>query len=116
MNTICERLLGRLVLWHGTSRENAAAICREGFRPARKSGHNLIRQATWFYHVTSFTEGENTDDSVGFIVAVDLDCYMRGRDYVHEMDDTIVLECCDLPSAPEWYRIGSDLPTSIAPG
>lgn len=29
---------------------------------------------------------------------------------------TYKLECCDLPSAPEWYRIGSDLPTSIAPG
>ena len=98
MNTICEKLLGRLVLWHGTTRENAAAICKEGFRPARKSGHNLIRQATWFYHVTSFTEGENTDDSVGFIVAVDLDCYVRGRDYVHEMDDTIVFK---LPLPPD---------------
>jgi len=27
-----------------------------------------------------------------------------------------ILECCDLPSAPEWYRLGLDLPTSIAPG
>ena len=28
----------------------------------------------------------------------------------------IFLECCDFPSAPEWYRLGLDLPTSIAPG
>ena len=92
MEAICEKVLGKLILWHATTRDNADAICREGFRPTRKSGHNLIRQATWFYHVTTFAEVENPDHAVGFVVSVDLDLYVRGRDYAHEMENTVVFK------------------------
>ena len=92
MEAICERLLGKLILWHATTRDNADAISREGFRPTRKSGHNLIRQGTWFYHVTTFAEVGNTDHAVGFVVSVDLDLYVRGRDYAHEMENTVVFK------------------------
>lgn len=92
MQTISDSFLGKQILWHATTRENADAIRREGFRPARKSGHNLIRQATWFYHVTTFAEGGDTGPDVGFVVSVDLNLYERGRDYAHEMENTVVFK------------------------
>ncbi len=97
MNAICEKLLGRLALWHGTNRENADLIYKEGFRPAGKSGRHTFRQATWFYHVSPFIDKKTAPGGVRFILGVDLDLYVRGRDYVHEMDDTVVFRV-PLPS------------------
>ncbi len=98
MQVSSNKLLGKQALWHSTIRENAEKISREGFRPAKKSGHNLIRQATWFYHVTTFAEKGTEEGSVGFIVAVDLDKYVRGRDYAHEMENTLVFK---IPLPPD---------------
>ena len=97
MTSICENLVGKLLLWHSTTDDNAEAICREGFRPARKSGKNRIRQGTWFYHVTTFAETDD-DRTVGFIVGVDLDRYVRGRDYAHEMANTVIFK---IPLPPD---------------
>ena len=92
MSAIFEELLGRAVLWHATdSTEQADAICREGFRLSRSPVRHMHReQATWFYHATTFGTGEMTARPVGFMVALDLDTYVRGRDYAHEMDDIVV--------------------------
>ena len=97
MNPICKGLLGRLILWHSTTPENAEKICNEGFRPARKSGRNMFRQGTWFYHVTTFREGSPSDPAVGLIAATNLEDFVRGRDYAHERDDTVVFFAPVLP-------------------
>ncbi len=109
MQTICNRFLGQLILWHSTTPENADAICRDGFRPSRKSGRNMFRQGTWFYHVTTFREGKATDPAVGFVVATDLDDFVRGRDYAHERDDTVVffvpISPDQLQARLDWHKI-----------
>ena len=87
--SIRDQILGRTLLWHGTSLEHAEAISREGFRPSPRQSQHNFRQATWFYHSTTFTE-EVPDEGTHFIAAVDLSDYERGTDYIHEMDDTIV--------------------------
>ena len=87
MSTLCDTLLDRILLWHGTSLENADRISAEGMRPAKKSGQHTHREASWFYHATpdKLEHGACT-----FIFGVDLTQYVRGREYVHEGDDTIV--------------------------
>jgi len=87
--SIRDQILGRTLLWHGTSLEHAEAISREGFRPSPRQSQHNFKQATWFYHSTAFTEGVS-DEGTHFIAAVDLNDYERGTDYIHEMDDTIV--------------------------
>ena len=92
MNSICERMIGQLLLWHATDPiEQAESIAREGFRLSRKPPrHGHREQATWFFHATAFGTGEMTERPVGFVVAVDPDEYVRGRDYAHEMDDIVI--------------------------
>lgn len=107
MGPVCEKLLGRLALWHGTSAVTADLISAEGFRPAQKSHQHTFREATWFYHVTSFTEGREEADEVDFILAVDPNLYVRGRDYVHEMDNTVVFK---VPLSPDHIVARLDSP------
>ncbi len=97
MSAICERLLNRLILWHGTSPGNAIKISKEGFRPAGKSGLHSFRQAVWFYHTTPAFNQKKPLGEIGFILAIDLNSYERVRDYVHEMDNTVVFKV-PLPS------------------
>ncbi|MDE3258466.1 MAG: HEAT repeat domain-containing protein [Gemmatimonadota bacterium] len=96
--SISDSLLDKQALWHATSRENADAIRKEGFHPARKSGQHRHRQATWFYHVTPIRRRRAEGPDVGVVLAVDLDMYERGRDYIHEMEDTVVFK---VPLPPE---------------
>ena len=98
MPSIINCLLGKQTLWHVTTRENAGAIRREGFRPARKSGQHRHGQATWFYHVTTFNQGDTKGPDVGLVLSVDLGVYDRGRDYIHEMENTVVFKA---PLPPE---------------
>ena len=97
MPSIIDRLLGKRALWHATTRENADAIRREGFHPARKSGQHRHRQAAWFYHVTPVKLSRAEGSEVGLVLSVDLEMYVRGRDYVHEMENTVVFKV-PLPS------------------
>ncbi len=93
MNTICDRLLGQLFLWHTTdSEEKANSISEKGFRSAMKQGVHRYTQATWFYHVTAFGGGAKTVGPVTFLVGVDPDNYVRGRDYFHDNDNTVVFQ------------------------
>ncbi len=93
MNTICDRLLGQLLLWHTTdSEEKANSISEKGFRSAMKQGVHRYTQATWFYHVTAFGGGAKTVGPVTFLVGVDPDNYVRGRDYFHDNDNTVVFQ------------------------
>ena len=78
MHAICERLLNRLPLWHGTSPENAIKISKDGFQPAKKSGLHTFRQAVWFYHTTPAFNQKAPPGGVGLILSVDLNSYMSG--------------------------------------
>ena len=97
MHAICERLLNCLILWHGTSPENATGISKTGFQPRKKSGLHTFSQAVWFYHATPAFNQKSPPSGVGFILSVDLNSYRRVRDYVHEMDNTVVFKV-PLPS------------------
>jgi len=92
MNAISERLLGHQTLWHGTRPENAIRISNEGFQPAHKSGRHSFRQAVWFYHATPSFKKKSSPGGAQFIAAIDLNSYERVRDYVHEMDNTVVFK------------------------
>lgn len=107
MPSIIDRLLGKRALWHATTRENADAIRRDGFHPARKSGQHRHRQATWFYHVTPVNQSRAEGSDVSLIVSLDLEMYLRGRDYVHEMENTVVFK---VPLPPEAILAPLDLP------
>lgn len=109
MPSITESLLGKQALWHATSRENADAIRIQGFHPMRKSGQHRHRQATWFYHVTSFIEGGVNGPDVGLVLSVDLSEYERGRDYIHEMANTVVFK---VPLSPDGIVAAFDLPAT----
>lgn len=97
MSAICEKLLNRLILWHGTSPENAIKISKDGFQPAEKSGLHTFRQAVWFYHTTPSFNQRAPLGGVGFVLSIDLNSYKCVTDYVHEMDDTVVFKV-PLPS------------------
>lgn len=83
-------LVNRLLLWHCTSRENAEAISREGFRLGPQRWWHRAKVVFFFHSVSHFldmiTEVDRTQCE-GFFCAVDLDGYALGHEYVHDMGD-----------------------------